>query len=85
MVVNDRVLRFGFKQYMILDLLLTHQEVKDDTLYLALYQQKPNTDNCKLMANDISKLRCRLEVYNLGIARIYGEGYKLVELAKTLG
>ena|SRR5579883_1095818 len=79
-VIDGHVVRFGFNQYTILRLLLEQREVEDDAFSLALYRREIDEDNRKLMTKDISRLRERLRMYDLGIRRIHGQGYRLVRL-----
>jgi DNA-binding response OmpR family regulator len=84
-VIDNRALHFGANHYLILSLLLTNQEVGDNALSLALYQQEAHAGNRELMRKTISKLRARLKTFDLEIKRIHDEGYKLVTLARTVG
>jgi len=76
--INNRALRLGFCQYTLLALLLADQEVQDDVLALALYQQEANRGNRRLVAKSISKLRSRLATYGLDVRRVHDRGYRLV-------
>src|SRR5579883_511435 len=84
-VIDNRALHFGANHYLILSLLLTNQEVGDNALSLALYQQKAHAGSRELMRKTISKLRARLKTFDLDIKRIHDEGYRLVTLARTSG
>lgn len=79
-VIDGHMLRFGFNQFTILRLLLEQGEVQDDTISLALYQQEIDEENRKLMTKDISRLREKLRIYDVGIRRVHGQGYRLVRL-----
>lgn len=79
-VIDGHVLRFGCNQYTILRLLLEQQEVGDDAFSLALYGRDIDEDHRKLMTKDISRLRERLRMYELGIRRVHDQGYRLVRL-----
>lgn len=79
-VIDGRVLYFGFNQYTILSLLLAKQEVEDRAFSQALYRQEANVDNRRLMARDISRLRGKLRIFELGIKRVYEQGYRLIRL-----
>lgn len=83
-IIDEHVLHFGFNQYTILSLLLARQEVEDNAFSRALYRQEADASHRKLIARDISRLRCRLKMYGLDIKRVYDQGYRLVSVVKMM-
>ncbi|GER82400.1 hypothetical protein KTAU_10370 [Thermogemmatispora aurantia] len=79
LLINEELITFTPTEYRLLCILLTHENVEDSRLLMAIFS-KPSKDRCtrKTLERHIDNIKSKLRPTGLSLRRIYRFGYALV-------